>query len=63
VSCHAGDDAHAGKLGRQCERCHVTGDWNTIRSRVSAWHPPELAVLAASRLPSLWPDDRHSVAP
>lgn len=63
VSCHAGDDAHAGKLGRQCERCHVTGDWNTIRSRVSAWHPPELGVLAASRLPSLWPDDRHSVAP
>jgi len=28
-SCHAKDDAHAGKLGNACGRCHVSTDWKT----------------------------------
>ncbi|HEY5602501.1 MAG TPA: cytochrome c3 family protein [Gammaproteobacteria bacterium] len=29
--CHEKDDNHAGQLGRQCERCHVTKSFKTIR--------------------------------
>src|SRR3546814_8890032 len=28
-SCHAKDDAHTGKLGPDCARCHDSGDWTT----------------------------------
>ena len=32
VSCHEEEDAHHGAFGRQCERCHVTTSFKTIRS-------------------------------
>jgi len=28
-SCHKDDDAHSGKLGAQCSRCHDSADWKT----------------------------------
>ncbi|MDH5221539.1 MAG: cytochrome C [Betaproteobacteria bacterium] len=34
ASCHAGDDVHDGGFGRQCEKCHVTSSFKTIRRRV-----------------------------
>lgn len=34
-SCHAKDDAHAGKLGRDCARCHDSNDW---KARISFDH-------------------------
>ncbi len=33
VSCHAKNDVHDGAYGRQCEQCHVTSSFKTIRSR------------------------------
>jgi hypothetical protein len=32
ASCHGEDDAHHGAFGRQCDRCHVTSSFKTIRS-------------------------------
>jgi hypothetical protein len=32
-SCHAKSDVHDGTYGRQCEQCHVTSSFKTIRSR------------------------------
>lgn len=37
VSCHDGDDVHAGAFGRQCEQCHVTA---TFREIVRRPRPP-----------------------
>ena len=34
ASCHASDDVHDGGFGRQCEKCHVTSSFKTIRRRV-----------------------------
>ena len=34
VSCHAKNDIHDGTYGRQCEQCHVTSSFKTIRSRM-----------------------------
>ncbi len=31
-SCHAQDDVHDGGFGMQCDRCHVTSDWRTVRA-------------------------------
>jgi hypothetical protein len=31
-SCHVNDDVHDGGFGVQCERCHVTKDFRTIRA-------------------------------
>ncbi|MBL0123285.1 MAG: cytochrome C [Betaproteobacteria bacterium] len=31
VGCHAADDTHSGGFGQQCERCHVTRDWRTLK--------------------------------
>jgi hypothetical protein len=33
-SCHAKSDVHEGTYGRQCEQCHVTAAWKSIRSRM-----------------------------
>lgn len=33
VSCHARDDAHEGSYGRQCQQCHVTTSFRSIRAR------------------------------
>ncbi len=33
ISCHAKNDVHDGVYGRQCEQCHVTSSFKTIRSR------------------------------
>jgi hypothetical protein len=30
-TCHKKDDKHAGGFGPQCERCHVTSDWRTLK--------------------------------
>lgn len=32
VACHKKDDKHGGGLGQQCDRCHLTASWNTIKS-------------------------------
>lgn len=32
--CHAGDDVHENNFGRQCERCHVTTSFRTIRGGI-----------------------------
>lgn len=29
--CHDNDDVHRGEFGQQCERCHVTSKWATLR--------------------------------
>jgi hypothetical protein len=49
VACHAKSDAHDGSYGRQCQQCHVTSSWRTIRSgmgrgKVGAWLPNEPSV-------------------
>ena len=31
VACHKKDDRHGGGFGPQCERCHETTDWRTIK--------------------------------
>jgi hypothetical protein len=31
ATCHRKDDKHVGRFGPQCERCHVTSDWRTIK--------------------------------
>jgi hypothetical protein len=31
AACHKKDDKHAGGFGPQCERCHVTSDWKTLK--------------------------------
>ncbi|MDH5254087.1 MAG: hypothetical protein OEW25_12235, partial [Nitrospira sp.] len=31
ATCHKKDDAHGGAFGPQCERCHGTSDWRTIK--------------------------------
>jgi Cytochrome c7 and related cytochrome c len=33
ITCHAKSDVHDGNYGRQCEQCHVTSSFKTIRSR------------------------------
>ena len=39
VGCHADDDAHKGRLGQQCEKCHVeTGDNLFNHNTMSAFH-------------------------
>jgi hypothetical protein len=35
-SCHVKNDVHDGTYGRQCEQCHVTSSFKTIRSRPGA---------------------------
>jgi hypothetical protein len=32
VACHSKNDAHDGSYGRQCQQCHVSASWRTIRS-------------------------------
>ncbi len=32
VACHSKNDVHDGSYGRQCQQCHVTDSWRTIRS-------------------------------
>jgi hypothetical protein len=32
VSCHEDEDVHDGSFGRQCERCHVSSSWKTIKA-------------------------------
>ena len=31
VACHKKDDKHEGGLGQQCDRCHLTSSWNTLK--------------------------------
>lgn len=31
TDCHREDDAHDGKFGQQCDRCHVTRSWTDLR--------------------------------
>jgi hypothetical protein len=46
VSCHTKDDVHDGSYGRQCQQCHVTTSFRTIKSRpgrpVSSTNPATL---------------------
>lgn len=32
ASCHAEEDHHAGRLGRECDRCHTSVAWNDTRT-------------------------------
>jgi hypothetical protein len=47
IACHAKNDVHDGSYGRQCEVCHVTSSFRTIRSRSG------VPTSAADRLPGL----------
>ena len=53
VSCHESDDVHGGSFSKQCERCHVTKDWRTIKTRASLsdWLP------LAQAMPWVWTRD------
>jgi len=51
ASCHAKDDVHEGAYGKQCQQCHVTENFRTIKSRSGR---------AASSVSYLAP--RHAVA-
>jgi len=31
LSCHRGDDAHSGAFGTQCDRCHGTDNWRSLK--------------------------------
>ncbi len=33
ISCHAKDDVHEGSYGRQCQQCHMTTSFKTIKAR------------------------------
>ena len=37
--CHQKDDKHLGAFGPQCDRCHGTGDWKTLRHRGTSMKP------------------------
>ncbi|MBL8359015.1 MAG: cytochrome C [Rubrivivax sp.] len=37
--CHQKDDRHQGAFGPQCDRCHGTGDWKTLRHRGTSLKP------------------------
>jgi hypothetical protein len=50
VSCHNADDIHAGSFGKQCDRCHVTKDWRTIKTGLSANDSMPLA----ESMPWIW---------
>jgi len=54
VSCHENDDAHNGSFGRQCERCHITKEWATVKPRVGAWKLPQLAAVLVPETPAAW---------
>jgi len=54
VSCHENDDAHNGSFGRQCERCHITKEWATVKPRVGAWKLPQLAAALVPETPAAW---------
>ncbi len=54
--CHADDDAHKGRLGKQCEKCHLeTGDNLFNHNTMSAFHldGKHLAVRCADCHPSV----------
>jgi len=54
-ACHANDDAHGGNFGRQCERCHLTSEWGTVKERVdSALRLPQVAALLMPTTPAVW---------
>jgi len=65
-SCHVKNDVHDGTYGRQCEQCHVTASFKTIRSRggaassVGAVAPRALSgwPAAALSLPTLRSDTK-----
>jgi len=44
-SCHAKNDVHDGTYGRQCEQCHVTSSFRTIRSPAAPRSSSTLDVL------------------
>ncbi|HSB22778.1 MAG TPA: cytochrome c3 family protein [Burkholderiaceae bacterium] len=44
-ACHAKNDVHDGTYGRQCEQCHVTSSFKTIRSRSAPRPSSALDVL------------------
>jgi hypothetical protein len=54
VSCHNADDIHGGSFGKQCERCHVTKDWRTIKSGASTKDSWPLA----EAMPWIWTSTR-----
>jgi hypothetical protein len=39
VSCHEREDVHDGSFGRQCERCHVTSSFKTIKGEMGFGAP------------------------
>ena len=55
AGCHADDDAHKGRLGNKCEKCHVeTGDNIFNHNTMSAFQPRREAPRGAVRgLPSV----------
>jgi len=50
VSCHAKNDVHDGSYGRQCQQCHVSSSFKTIKSRTVT---PVGSVAPAPMPPSL----------
>ncbi|MGZ5275030.1 MAG: cytochrome C [Caldimonas sp.] len=48
ASCHAKDDVHEGSYGRQCQQCHVTSSFKTIKSRPGRSSLADPAPRAAS---------------
>ncbi|MGE0314998.1 MAG: cytochrome c3 family protein [Lautropia sp.] len=40
ASCHQRQDAHDGRFGNNCERCHDTGDWRRVHAPGTAGAPP-----------------------
>jgi hypothetical protein len=37
IGCHRKDDKHDGGLGPQCDRCHDTSLWKTIKAGSGAF--------------------------
>jgi Zn finger protein HypA/HybF involved in hydrogenase expression len=54
VPCHEKDDVHAGSFSKQCDRCHVTKNWKTIKAGASANDSMPLA----EAMPWVWLPDR-----
>ena len=60
-ACHDHDDIHGGSFSKQCERCHVTKNWGSIKTGpAGAWglSDSEVAELSAP-IPWLWREARR----
>jgi len=52
VSCHKKDDVHEGSYGPKCDKCHETGSFKQIKSRLGGGAPAPHAVPSPTACPA-----------